>query len=90
VAENPVLREMQADVEALLVNRVGHSRGFSNPEYYLTPIDECFKLVGLIRSKWHGLSGGAEVWREVGDFFAELKTKSSSPKSTHLAETAHA
>ena len=67
--ENPVLLEMEADVEALLVNRIGHSRGFSDPEYYLVPIDECFKLVGLIRSRWQGLSGGTEVWREIGQFF---------------------
>ena len=26
--ENPQLTDMQADVEALLVNRIGHSRGF--------------------------------------------------------------
>ena len=50
--ENPVLFEMEADVEALLVNRIGHSRGFTDPEYYMVPIDECFKLVGLIRSRW--------------------------------------
>ena len=34
--ENPVLLEMEADVEALLVNRIGHARGFTNPEYYLS------------------------------------------------------
>ena len=27
--ENPVLLEMEADVEALLVNRIGHARGFT-------------------------------------------------------------
>ena len=74
--DNPVLLEMEADVEALLVNRIGHSRGFSNPEYYVTPIDECFKLVGLIRSRWQGLSGGTEVWREIGQFFGGLKAQS--------------
>ena len=74
--ENPVLLEMEADVEALLVNRIGHARGFANPEYYLVPIDECFKLVGLIRSRWQGLSGGTEVWREIGQFFGELKGRS--------------
>jgi hypothetical protein len=77
--ENPVLLEMEADVEALLVNRIGHARGFSNPEYYVTPIDECFKLVGLIRSRWQGLSGGTEVWREIGQFFGDLKGKSHRP-----------
>jgi hypothetical protein len=77
VSENPALRDMEADVEALLVNRIGHSRGFSDPEYYLVPIDECFKLVGLIRSRWQGLSGGSEVWREIGQFFGELRNRSS-------------
>jgi hypothetical protein len=74
--DNPRLLKMEADVEALLVNRIGHSRGFAGPEYYIVPMDECFKLVGLIRSRWQGLSGGAEVWREIGEFFNELKAKS--------------
>ena len=74
--ENPVLLEMEADVEALLVNRIGHARGFTKPEYYIVPIDECFKLVGLIRSRWQGLSGGTEVWQEIGQFFGDLKAKS--------------
>ncbi len=74
-AENTALRGMEADVEALLVNRLGHSRGFSNPEYYLVPIDECFKLVGLIRTHWRGLSGGTEVWQQMAQFFADLKRK---------------
>jgi hypothetical protein len=83
--ENPVLLEMEPDVEALLVNRIGHSRGFSDPEYYLVPIDECFKLVGLIRIRWQGLSGGTEVWREIGQFFADLKAR-----APRVAERRHA
>ena len=76
VLENPILRDMEADVECLLVNRIGHVRGFGEPEYFVVPIDECFRLVGLIRSRWQGLSGGAEVWRDVAEFFAGLKTRS--------------
>lgn len=38
---NPVLRELQPDVEALLVNRTDHAR-----EYYRIPIDRCYELVG--------------------------------------------
>ena len=66
-------RRWKPDVEALLVNRLGHSRGFSDPEYYLVPIDECFKLVGLIRTHWRGLSGGTEVWQQMAQFFADLE-----------------
>ena len=62
---NPKLKTMQADVEALLVNRVGTKR-----EYYVVPIDVCFELVGLIRSHWRGLSGGDIVWQQVDSFFA--------------------
>jgi hypothetical protein len=74
VQENPILNELRSDVEALLVNRVGAARGVK-PEHYLVPIDECYKLVGLIRMHWRGLSGGTEVWRAVGAFFTELKAK---------------
>ncbi len=36
--------------------------GDRRPESYILPIDECFRLVGLIRLHWKGLSGGTEVW----------------------------
>jgi Family of unknown function (DUF5947) len=71
-AENPMLRDFEPDVEALLVNRVAGAR-----EYYRVGIDECYKLVGLIRTKWRGLSGGHEVWGEIGRLFAGLKERSS-------------
>ena len=75
VQDNPELDAMEADVEALLANRIGHARGFSAPENYLLPIDECYKLVGLIRMHWKGFSGGTEVWQEIARFFEELKGK---------------
>jgi hypothetical protein len=77
VAANPVLGELEADVEALIVNRVGQAR-----EYYRAPIDECFKLVGLLRANWRGLAGGAQVWEEIAAFFANLKQR-SSPRGGH-------
>ena len=82
---NPVLQELESDVEALLVNRVGYARGFAAPEYYVLPIDECYKLVGLIRSNWRGLSGGTEVWQRIGGFFDGLKQR-----ATVIREDAHA
>jgi hypothetical protein len=76
IAENnPALHHLKPDIEALLVNRVGHAHGTREAEYYIAPIDECYKLVGLIRANWKGLSGGAEVWTEVGRFFRELRSK---------------
>jgi Family of unknown function (DUF5947) len=71
-AENPALRELEPDVEALLVNRVGQAR-----EHFRVPIDECFKLVGLLRIHWKGLSGGSEVWEEIGRFFDQLRQRAS-------------
>jgi hypothetical protein len=73
VAENPSLGELEPDVEALLVNRVGPIR-----DYLRAPIDECFKLVGIIRMHWRGLSGGTEVWKEINKFSASLKERSVS------------
>ncbi len=81
VQDNAILNELELDVEALLVNRVGERR-----EYYLVPIDECYKLVGLIRAHWRGLSGGVEVWDEIGKFFARLK-EASSPVVSEAATT---
>jgi hypothetical protein len=68
---NPVLKGMERDVESLLVNRVRGAR-----EHYLVPLDECYSLVGLIRTNWRGLSGGREVWEEIGSFFEELRERS--------------
>jgi Family of unknown function (DUF5947) len=72
--ENPILNQLQPDIEALLVNRVGHAREWAQAEYYIAPIDECYRLVGLIRANWRGLSGGSEVWAEIGRFFSELRS----------------
>jgi hypothetical protein len=83
---NPVLKEMNSDVEALLLNRIGHTRGFSAPEYYILPIDECYKLVGLIRARWRGFSGGTEVWQEIGQFFAGLKQRATVTTETAITE----
>ena len=74
VDHNPVLKRLEPEVEALLVNRL------STPaEYYRVPIDQCFRLVGIIRTHWRGLSGGSEVWQHVERFFDELKQASGEP-----------
>jgi hypothetical protein len=67
-AQNLELMNLKPEVEALLINRVGKTR-----EYFIVPIDVCFALAGLIRKYWHGLSGGDQVWGEVGRFFVNLR-----------------
>lgn len=85
VRNNPALNSMEPDVEALLANRVGASRGVAAAEYYIVPIDACYKLVGLIRMHWRGLSGGTEVWKEIGAFFTDLRARAEV-----LTDTSHA
>ncbi len=80
VACNPVLQDMEPDTEALLVNRVQKSS-----DHFIVPIDECYRLVGLIRTKWKGLAGGTEVWEAINTFFSELRKR-----ATDVAEVAHA
>jgi len=77
VHDNPILRTMEPDVEALLVNRLTEV-----PEYFLVPIDRCYELVGLIRTKWQGFSGGTEVWEAIGQFFAGLRAQAGPAEAT--------
>jgi len=71
VAENPTLGTLVPDVEALLDNRARGAR-----DYYLVPMDECYRLVGIVRTSWRGLTGGHEVWQDIRQFFAELRARS--------------
>jgi hypothetical protein len=71
INSNPILNGLEPDVEALLINRVRETR-----EYYIVPIDACYRLVGLIRVSWKGLSGGEEAWKAIAEFFADLRAKS--------------
>jgi hypothetical protein len=70
-ASHPVLRGLEPDVQALLVNRV--RRGNLPHACFLVPIDQCFRLVGLIRTHWKGFTGGAVVWDEIDRFFSDLR-----------------
>jgi hypothetical protein len=72
-AANPVLTELEADVEALLVSRAKTMR-----EHWLVPIDDCYELVGVIRTCWRGFGGGEEVWTEIDRFFNDLPTRETT------------
>ena len=83
VQANPVLHELEPDVEALLVNRVTQQHE-NLGHYYMVPVDTCYRLVGLIRIHWRGLSGGTEVWQEIAKFFGELESRAQVvQESTH-------
>jgi hypothetical protein len=72
-ATNPILNELEADVEALLVNRARGAR-----RQWLVPIDDCYRLVAVIRTRWRGFTGGREVWLELERFFDDLDRRSRS------------
>ena len=70
---NPVLATLEPDMEALLVNRARGAR-----EHFLVPIEDPFRLVALIRTRWRGLTGGKEVWEEIDGFFEALSRKAKT------------
>jgi len=72
VAANPVLEGLEPDAEALIVNRLAGAR-----QHAIVPIDECYRLVGLVRMSWEGISGGAQIETAVAGFFAELREKAA-------------
>ncbi len=68
VALNPALEQLESDAEALVVNRM------SDPaQYAILPIDQCYGLVGLIKSRWEGISGGNAIEEAVPQFFASIR-----------------
>jgi hypothetical protein len=79
-SQNPALQKMEPEVETLLVNRMGQAR-----DYYLAPIDQCYRLAGLIRLHWKGLSGGNEVWQHIAQFFAALRGETQTNQGALLA-----
>jgi Family of unknown function (DUF5947) len=67
VQANPILETLEPGVEALLVNRARGAR-----QAWIVPIDDCFALVGLIRTHWRGFTGGREVWEQLARFYERL------------------
>ncbi|GAC1637966.1 MAG: hypothetical protein NVS4B9_30980 [Ktedonobacteraceae bacterium] len=82
VNSNSILQDLEPDVEALLINRVESYR-----EHYIVPIDICYELVGLIRLKWRGLSGGEEVWKAIAEFFAGLRKRATTVEGSSRIST---
>jgi hypothetical protein len=66
---------MTPHVEAVLLNSARGAR-----DCWLVPIDDCYRLVAVIRQHWKGLSGGRDVWPAVGEFFAGLARQHAAPR----------
>jgi hypothetical protein len=80
LVDNPRLRNLQPDIEALLINRLGKQR-----EQFLLGIDQAYKLTGIVRTHWQGFSGGDAVWNELDRFLEGLRKRSTS-----IGERTHA
>jgi len=66
-ARNEAVASMKPEVEGLLVHRMRGAR-----EHWLAPVDDCFRLVAVLRAHWTGFTGGDAVWVEVSRFFGAL------------------
>jgi hypothetical protein len=68
VAANPVLKDLDPDAEALIVNRM------ADPHIHaIAPLDDCYRLVGIIKATWEGISGGSEMEAAVERYFDYLR-----------------
>ncbi|MFI2644167.1 DUF5947 family protein [Streptomyces sp. NPDC018610] len=63
----PELASVEPEVEALLVNTV---HGLDH--HWIVPVDDCFRMIAVVRREWRGLSGGGRVWPALEEFFGKL------------------
>jgi len=70
VAANPVLEDLDPDAEALIVNRMA-----SPHVHAIAPLDDCYRLVGIVKATWEGISGGAEMEAAVERYFDDLRAE---------------
>jgi hypothetical protein len=68
VAANPVLEDLDPDAEALIVNRM------ATPHVHaIAPLDDCYRLVGIVKATWEGIAGGSEMRAAVERYFDDLR-----------------
>jgi hypothetical protein len=68
VALNAELQTLEPEAEALVVHAAGKP-----PKYAIVPTDEAYRLAGLIKAAWEGISGGSGPEQAVERFFEELR-----------------
>ena len=69
-AEHPLLRAMEADVEAILMSRTD-----DRLEHFLVPIDACYELAGRMRLYWRGFDGGSEARQSIAEFLDAVRSR---------------
>lgn len=69
---NPLLAQLEPDVEALLV----YGQRGSGFDCYIVPIAACYAITGIVKRRWKGFDGGQEAWQDIEAFFAGLRRKS--------------
>ncbi|MGH9413873.1 MAG: DUF5947 family protein [Terriglobales bacterium] len=62
------LQSIRPGLEALLVNYLEQPH-----QLFIAPLDQCYRLAGLVRSAWTGFSGGPDVGRIIRAFCLELR-----------------
>lgn len=79
--ERPEIAGLAPAVEAVLVNTTRDA-----DEHWIVPIDDCYRLVAVIRREWRGLSGGTRVWPAIDRFFEDLSERSHRGPSSNAIE----
>jgi hypothetical protein len=65
---NPVLEDLDPDAEGLIVNRMAEPY-----QHVIAPLDDCYRLVGVVKATWEGISGGSAMETAVADYFNGLR-----------------
>ena len=68
VALHPELDRLEPDAEALVVNRMA-----TPAQHAIVPVDQAYRLVGLVKERWAGISGGSELEAAVAEFFDDVR-----------------
>ena len=70
VGRNGVVGDIDRDSEALVVDKLN-----DGIQAAIVPTDEAYRMVGLVKANWQGISGGQEVPAAVAGFFDELRAR---------------
>jgi hypothetical protein len=68
---NPILELLEPDAEALIVNRTGDEH-----QYAIVPTDQAYRLVGVVKASWEGITGGRSVDIAIAEFFDSVRARS--------------